>query len=303
MRIAFLVLAHRGASQIERLCVRLHPHNVFVHVDARTTTVPIERLAALERVTVVTPRRAVYWGDFSMVEATLTLLKAARATDSFDRYVLLSGECYPAKPITALEDQFNQSPHSEWVSLTPITADSLLTVTIGRHWRMTPFATSRVLDVRLRALWNKVSKLRGRDLQREIGVTPYFGSQWFGLSAPCVDMILEFVPAHPEFTRAYRTIYAPDEHFFHTIIGNSPFGASAVHVIDQGFATNQSAPLHQIAPTEDRYFRNSEEDFQVVRRSSKPFIRKVSLERTEPLLNRIDTELLRGMNLKASNEP
>ena len=292
IRIAFLILAHRDADQIERLRLRLRPHNVFVHVDARVPDFPTDQIAELPDVTVVSPRRAIHWGDFSMVEATLTLLSTARAAGSFDRYVLLSGECYPAKPIIALEEAFETNPQREWISLIPISAGSHLATMIGRHWRMAPLVGARAPDAKLRRVWNKASKLLGRDLRREIGTTPYFGSQWFGLSARCVDMILKFVPAHPEFVRAYRSVYAPDEHFFQTIVGNSEFGAFAIHVEDRGIATNQSAPLHQIAPSEDRYFGNSGKDFDLVVRTGKFFIRKVSSQRTGPLLDRIDRELL-----------
>jgi hypothetical protein len=239
-----------------------------------------------------TPRRAIYWGDFSVVEATLTLLNTARTAGCFDRYVLLSGECYPTKPIAALEEAFDTNPQREWISLIPISASSHLSKMIGRHWRMAPLVGARALDAKLRRVWNRASKLIGRDLKTEISTTAYFGSQWFALSARCVDMILKFVPAHPEFVRAYRTVYAPDEHFFHTIIGNSEFGASAIPIEDHGIATNQSAPLHQIAPSEDRYFKNGAKDFELAAATTKFFIRKVSLERCGLLLNRIDRELL-----------
>jgi hypothetical protein len=294
IRIAFLILAHRNADQIERLCLRLRPHNVFVHVDAQAEDFPANQLAELPGVTVVSPRRAVHWGDFSMVEATLTLLSAAHTVGPFDRYVLLSGECYPAKPIAALEAAFETNPRREWISLTPIAAGSHLETMTGRRWRMTPLVGVRGLDAKLRGAWNRASKMLGRDLRREIGTTPYFGSQWFALSARCVGMVLKFVPAHPEFVRAYRSVYAPDEHFFQTIVGNSEFGASAIHVEDRGPATNQSAPLHQIAPSEDRYFGSSGKDFDLVVRTGKFFLRKVSPQRSGPLLDRIDRELLSG---------
>jgi Core-2/I-Branching enzyme len=294
IRIAFLILAHRNADQLERLCLRLRPHNVFVHVDAQAVNFPTNQLAGLPGVTVISPRRAVHWGDFSMVEATLTLLSAAHTAGPFDRYVLLSGECYPAKSIAALEEAFETHPRREWISLTPIAAGSRLATMTGRRWRMAPLVGARGLDTRLRAAWNKASKMLGRDLGKEINTTPYFGSQWFAMSARCVDMILKFVPAHPQFVRAYRSVYAPDEHFFQTIVGNSEFGASAIHVEDRGLATNQSAPLHHIAPSKDRYFGSSTKDFDLVVRTGKFFIRKVSLQRSGPLLDRIDRELLHG---------
>ena len=290
MKIAFLILAHGDPTHLERLCRALTPHAVFVHIDARANDFPTERLAASPNVTVVTPRVEVHWGDFSMVEATLALLNAAREEARFDRYVLLSGACYPVKPMAALETALDSE--REWIALTPITQQSHLRSLIGRRWRMAPFVSHRVLDTQLRSAWNKIAKILGRDLQREIGVPPYFGSQWWALSEPCVAAIVTFVQEHPAFVRAYRSIYAPDEHFFQTVVAASPFAAAAIQVEDRGPATNNFAPLHLIAPTSDRYFESSEAEFVLAAQTPKFFIRKVSTERSAALLDRIDRDLL-----------
>jgi hypothetical protein len=59
-----------------------------------------------------------------------------------------------------------------------------------------------------------------------------------------------------------------------------------------GAVTNQLAPLHQIAPTSERYFGNTESEFQLALSTNKFFIRKVSSARSAQLLDRIDSELL-----------
>jgi hypothetical protein len=227
-----------------------------------------------------------------MVEATLSLLNHARQSGTFDRFVLLSGSCYPVKPLASLEDAFAADSRREWISLTRITRQSSLYNTVGRHWRMAPLLGNSVLDSKVRALYNKITKVMGRDLARETGLTPYIGSQWWGLTEPCVTAILEFVRDHPNFVRAYRSVYAPDEHFFQTIVANSCFASSAINVEDHGSATNQLAPLHQIGPARDRFFGNAEADFQLAASTKKFFIRKVSTARSAQLLDRIDRELL-----------
>jgi hypothetical protein len=290
-RIAFLILAHQDALQVERLCRTLQGQSSFVHVDRRAADFPLSRIVHIPGVTVVHPRSRIYWGDFSMVEATLNLLNNARQSGTFDRYVLLSGSCYPVKPLASLESAFAGDSRREWISLTPITRRSSLYNTVGRHWRMAPLLGNSILDSKVRAVYNRITRAMGRDLARETGLTPYFGSQWWGLTEPCVTSILEFVRNRPDFVRAYRSVYAPDEHFFQTIVANSRFASSAIHVEDHGSATNQLAPLHQIGPATDRYFRNTETDFQVAASTNKFFIRKVSAARNSQLLDRIDREL------------
>ncbi len=291
-RLAFLILAHDDAPQLERLCLRLHPYAVFVHIDAKAKSFPVDRISALPHVTVVTVRTAVYWGDFSMVEATLSLLTLAYDSSPYERFVLISGACYPVKKLATLEEAHDKDSDKEWIALTEITPNSHLHSLIARRWRMAPFVTHPIVDGRVRALWNRASKIIGRSLESEIGGIPYFGSQWWALTSSCVAMILEFCKDHPSFMRAYQSVYAPDEHFFHTIVGNSKYGRSALFVSDRGSATNASAPLHLIAPTEDRYFGSSEADFALAANTDKLFIRKVSTGRSLALVDRIDGELL-----------
>jgi hypothetical protein len=291
-RIAFLILAHQDAPHLERLCGKLRDHATFVHVDAASRNFPVEKIAALPCVEVVSPRVEVHWGDFSMVEATLALLRTAQQRAGFDRFVLLSGACYPVKPVVELELAFAREPEREWIAIMPIGRRSRLQPLIGRRWRMAPLMRQRGVDAKARALWNKVSKVLGRDFEREIGMAPCFGSQWWGLSNTCVTKILEFVDANPGFVRAYRSVYAPDEHFFQTIVANSDFARSAIHVKDCGEATNQLAPLHLIAPVEDRYFGSGDADFALAAKTEEFFIRKVSTARSAGLLDRIDRELL-----------
>jgi hypothetical protein len=227
-----------------------------------------------------------------MVQATLTLLEEARKFGTFDRFVLLSGSCYPVKPLASLEAAFAGDPGREWVAVTPISRQSHLYGLIGRRWRIAPLLGNSVLDSKVRALYNKISKVIGRGLAHETGLTPYFGNSWWALTRPCVESILEFVRNRPDFVDAYRSVRSPDEVMFQTIVANSQFASFAMRVEDRGDATNQLAPLHQIGPANDRYFGNAEDDFQVAASTDKFFIRKVSTVRSAQLLDRIDSELL-----------
>jgi hypothetical protein len=135
LRIAFLILAHQDPTHLERLCRALQGQSTFVHVDSRAADFPLSRIARIPGVSVIHPCRPVYWGDFSMVEATLSLLSQARQSGTFDRFVLLSGSCYPVKPLASVEAAFAADPVREWISLSPITRQSSLYTSIGWHWR------------------------------------------------------------------------------------------------------------------------------------------------------------------------
>ena len=286
-RLAFLILAHQDPAQLERLCRRLAGHAIFVHIDDRAAGFPVDAITAIPGVVVV-PRVPVFWGDFSVVEATLSLLRTALAQGRFDRYVLLSGACSPLRPLPELEQAFTEAPLREWISLTPIAAGSHLQTMIGRRWRMAPLLTNPALDRKLRAVWNKITKTLPRDISSETGMTPYFGNQFWALTNACVQHVLSYMAAHPEYVRAYRTVYAPDEHFFHTLVGNSDFKALAHTVPDRGSATNLQAPLHTVATNSSRTFTDAD-DLSAVRATGSFFIRKVSSKDSRLLLDRIES--------------
>jgi hypothetical protein len=300
LRIAFLILAHDDPSHLERLCCALRPHSVFIHVDRKSVDFPFDRFVEQPGVSFIKPSIKVHWGDFSIVEATLALIERARSAGPFDRYVLLSGSCYPVKPMEALEAAFEKNPHHEWVNLTQIRPGSYLVRQIGRRWRMAPFVRRRTLNEALNGVWNKLSGMKRRDFESEIQMTPYYGSQWWALTDDCTGMIIEFVKSHPEFVKAYRSVYAPDEHFFHTIVGNSSFAASARRVEDNGRITNQIMPFHLACTAMDRYWDLEDEDFAAIAATGQFFIRKISTNRGTALLDRIDTELL---GIDSSTDP
>ncbi|HYK36962.1 beta-1,6-N-acetylglucosaminyltransferase [Alloacidobacterium sp.] len=49
-----------------------------------------DRIAEIPGTIVLSQRTVVHWGDFSMIEATLSLLEQAKLYGTFDRFVLLS---------------------------------------------------------------------------------------------------------------------------------------------------------------------------------------------------------------------
>jgi hypothetical protein len=54
-------------------------------------------------------------------------------------------------------------------------------------------------------------------------MTAMVGAQWWCLTAACARHILEFLDANPWYARFFRYSSIPDETFFHTILGTSPF--------------------------------------------------------------------------------
>lgn len=91
---AFLILAHQDEAMLRRLVARIAPLGpVYVHVDAKSDMSgwQTDNFAC----NFLTRRVPVYWGNWSMVEATTLLLETALSENSNVRFTLLSGSHYP----------------------------------------------------------------------------------------------------------------------------------------------------------------------------------------------------------------
>lgn len=100
--VAYLILSHKDPAQVEALAARIlrlsSKSLVVVHHDLNAATVPWGGDAP-ERVHLV-DRTRVEWGGWSIVEATLRLIRFAVERLNADWLVVLSGEHWP---VTDLE--------------------------------------------------------------------------------------------------------------------------------------------------------------------------------------------------------
>gem|GEM_PF-5941102 len=125
--IAYLVLCHAADEQLELLCNTLAQDprvHVYVHLDNKAevnSEIKINKESLLD-VTFISNRCQVNWGGFSVVDATLRLLRTALQEKSYEHFVLLSGSCFP---IESPEDtnnrieEINEGLFSIWGMIDP----------------------------------------------------------------------------------------------------------------------------------------------------------------------------------------
>ena len=66
--------------------------------------------------------------------------------------------------------------------------------------------------------------LAQRDHAKYLGnLKPYAGNTWWALSREACEYIINFEARHPQEVKFFEDCFAPEETYFHTIIGNSPF--------------------------------------------------------------------------------
>jgi len=224
-RIAYLVMAHDTPAHLRRLVSGLSTETseFFVHLD-RKARLPGFADVTGSRVHFTKKRCAVYWGDFSQVEAILTLIRAVLANDrGFDRLVLLSGADYPVRSAGYIEDFFGRNAATEFINVVPMSEAVGKPISRLTNYHLRP-SVPRPLRAVQRLLMTVRLLPRRRDFRRYLGdMTPYGGSTWWALSPSACRYVLDFVDRNPTFVNFHKHTKCPDESFFQTILGNSEF--------------------------------------------------------------------------------
>ncbi|CAA9892228.1 conserved hypothetical protein [Candidatus Methylobacter favarea] len=187
----------------------------------------IFRTSTGENVYVSQERIPVYWGDFSQVEAILILLRLALAEQRrFDYFVLLSGTDYPLQPVSYIESFFASNRGKEFINIVQMPCEA-----VGKPIsRLTTYKPSPG-DSQIARIMRKLLVTTGvssvdRDYKSHLrNLVPHGGSEWWALSREACEYIQSFVDNKPQVVNFFKHTVCPDESFFQTIIGNSPYKA------------------------------------------------------------------------------
>jgi hypothetical protein len=130
------LLVHADPQQAKRLLRRLAPvGRCMVHVDAKSD------VAAFHiddpRVGYVSDRVDVRWGAISQVEATLKLMRTALAqckASQVSHFVLLSGNCYPLRPVEEFRAFSRLHADTSFIKLIPLARTRKLHGRVRHFW-------------------------------------------------------------------------------------------------------------------------------------------------------------------------
>ena len=307
-KIAFLITAHQDPQNLMRLLQRLEPYPVLVHVDLKTN-LNSDWDQVVRRGVMIKNRCPVYWCGFSTVRATIELMRALLNTgEPYSKIVLLTGACYPIRPLAQLADLFANDGGHNYINANRVADSDHLRTLIARRYfreglihhaltaRYRPFhfaekALRKSLETATRLL--KIDE--GQIVAKEptiCGLVPYHGSAYWALTRECVEYVVNFFDTRKDVSDYYYPTWAPEEQYFHTVVRVSPFAASVdapLHFTGRGMY--KTANLHLIHPLLSAKWYGAG-DFEDVRMSGKYFVRKVRTDLSTPLLDRIDAELL-----------
>ncbi|WP_079176577.1 beta-1,6-N-acetylglucosaminyltransferase [Streptomyces sp. MUSC 14] len=284
----FAVLAHTEPGLFARLVERLAPHPVVVHVDARSRG---DDFTGVPRTTCVRERVAVRWGGFSVVRAMLALYRTAlEFAQPSDHIVLLSGQCYPARPVAAFADYLATAPFRQHCRTAPLLDGAAAEGRVLKRWCFDALPIGPGPSYLARAMLRRgISELTPRRSPSVFGdIEPVSGSQWTALTADCVADLLGKAE-DPRWENLFRTTLAPDEMFFHTLLWNSGRRAEVEDPVLRpraGRITSDLSNFHYV----DRMLRGTRTlaDLPAIEASGMYFVRKVASAQSAELLDALD---------------
>lgn len=282
---AFLILAHNNPNQLARFLRTLETssHYFFVHIDKKSRD-DFSELNNISNCKLIKKRVSCNWGGFSLVKATLNLLKEAYFSGHFSYFHLLSGADYFCSTNQQFDAFFNT------------TSKSFLSISDGTpfEWRLKIYTFNDIINRRGKwknILWHtddiQRKLLTHIKIRKEIQEHFYYGSQWFSLSHEIIHYVLKFCKRNPQFVRRFYLTFVPDESFFHMIIMNGPFASKITPNNLRFIDWQRKAPKEPLPRT------LSIDDYADIVKSGSFFCRKISLPKSAELLDKLD-ELRKG---------
>lgn len=219
MRLAHLILAHSNPGQLTRLVKNLTYANddIYIHIDAKTELQTFLPLAQLPHVFLIEKREKVYWGAYSIVQATLNGFEAILACGKqYDFINLLSGQDYPIKPLAQTHSFLEANKGKafmEFYSVQQTWTEAIPRIT-EYHLTNYHFPGAHLLQK-----WvNKVLPKR----KMPLGMVAVGRAQWFTITGEQVKYIVYFLHKNPSVKRFFSLTWGADEFVFQTILYNSP---------------------------------------------------------------------------------
>lgn len=321
MKIAYLILAHRYPEQLIRLVQKLSTaqNSFFIHIDKKADEKIyhqiVQGLARIPHVYFLRRHRC-YWGDFSIVNATIEgLQEIFQKNINFDYIILLSGQDYPIKANHQIVEFLCKNKGKSFVDYFPLPQPNNLPTKWPhggferiKYWHFRLWNWRFVFPAKLWLNTYNYSRIKQDfkfriasklwfalvfwfPIQRKFpqGFKPFAGSQFWGLSKECAEYVHKFIQDHPKFVRFFRYVDVPDEFFFQTIILNSKFKDTIVN--------DSLKYMDWENPNPDIPAILEKKDFEDLRSSSKLFARKFDANRDSEILDWIDQKILTCDNL------
>jgi len=218
MKIANIVTVHKSPHQLARMINAFSHPSVFhfIHLDAKVDIKQFLFVAEFPRVKFIQNRCKVNWAGFGQVQSTLNSFREILQTGiDFDYFNLITGQDYPIKRIDDFVSYLAANEGKEFFQFQHAETEWLESVHRFKKYHFTWLNIKG--RYRLEYLINALLPPRKAYKGYEI----YGRSAYFTITSACVKFIVAFVNENPDYVKYFKTVWAPDEMFFQTLLLNS----------------------------------------------------------------------------------
>ncbi len=284
MKHAFLIIAH-NEYELLKLNLRLldhEDHGIYVHVDKKITNWDFEGLKnTVQKAHIeIWNEYAVAWGDITLVQCPLFLLKQAIAKN-YDYYHFLSGVDLPIKTNEQIHAFFEENKGKEFIHFDkPQVEEHILDRVRYRHYHTEKLKASKsklvtkarfLMDdllVKVQKIFKKQKKLAYDVIQK--------GCNWSSITHSFAVYVLG---QEPSILDLLEDSLIGDEIFIQTVCINSPYKEN---LYDKNFDDNYRACCRLIIWDENHKYTPktfTQEDWDLLKNSECLFARKFSYDK------------------------
>lgn len=263
---AFLIMAHDKPEMLQKLIDEIDNEraDIFVHIDRKAPFDGSLLTASKSRLIVLPERIDGRWGDYSLVEIELALVKAATDTDQYARYHLISGMDMLTAGLGDIISECQTAPRTEFIAIARnVRPGELRYRSQHRFLFAKHFRSKNPLLRAIRRAWVMCQSAAG---YRRCPLPVAKGSQWWSVT----DNFARYCLDHAAWIEQwFRGTYCPDEMVFQTLCVNSGFAVDICRADDEFEGNRRYIKWHDGALQSI-----TEADIAVARQEGRWFARK-----------------------------
>ena len=298
MKIAYIIIAHKNPLQLLRLIQRLQSNDAyfFIHIDKKVNLKEFQHTLKVlnnPHVTFIYPRENGRWGGIGVVKASLHAMHAIiNHPDKIDYVVALTGQCYPIKNVTQIEDFYKENRDKNFMYTFPMPGKWSIKQMdrinryhyfLKRSRVFPPYEEpttiiGKIFNTALKAYFPLPRK-------QPIGIIPHGGSAFFNLNRTAVENVLNFINTRPDFLKFHEYSLIPDEMFFQSILCSSKDDIILQSIVPEDL---------RFRFWESRYAANpavlKQKDYKMIVDSNQLFARKFDTTIDSTILDMLDRQ-------------
>jgi len=237
LKIAYIILAHKNPEQVNLFLQQLlsdEQADIYIHLDRNSADSMTGKIMQNSRITITKKNVSCAWGDISLVDATLILLREVIDSGrAYDFICLRSGQDMMTG--RGFKEYLDENREMNFFLLSEIKRKS----EEGAHFYLLypqcmrklyeSLHPYRILRTLLRKLYGLGINVFPNKEEFDNRIRIFGGSQWFSMSMKMARYIVDYLDKNTWYYKAFRDVYIPDTIFFNTLVMNSPFKGEIIN--------------------------------------------------------------------------